>query len=51
MPVRKTKLRRMCRGCDGMFHPNGKYSRYCDGCLSERKNKKWVSSMKLRYNN
>jgi len=47
---RHKKLRRMCRGCDEMFHPLGKYSRFCDDCLEERKNKRWVKSLKCRYN-
>ena len=31
------RLRRMCRGCEKMFTPLGKYSRFCDICIDKRK--------------
>ena len=31
------RLRRMCRRCDKMFTPLGKYSRFCDSCIEKRK--------------
>lgn len=33
------RLRRMCKECEKMFVPLGKYSRYCDNCLDKRKKK------------